>query len=219
MLEKVINSYLALDPEVLDKLSAFKGKVIKLEITGLKITGMGITGLGVGDSEEVAYKELYLFPSDTGIEVRVSHDAPADTVLRGTPVSLFKMGLVSNVANLLLKGEVDIRGDTRLGHQFKNLFSQMDIDWSEPLAGLVGDGLAYQLHQSGKKFEQWSKDTVKSVSTSCAEYLQEESRDVVTETELNIFNDAVDRLRDDVDRLQARVDLLLKSLPKNNKPQ
>jgi ubiquinone biosynthesis protein UbiJ len=127
------------------------------------------------------------------------------------------MGLVSNAASLLLKGEVEISGDTKLGHQFKNIFSSMDIDWSEPLAKIMGDGLAYQLTQSGKKFSNWGKDTVKSVSTSFSEYLQEESRDVITDTELDIFYQQVDQIRDDVDRLQAKITAIATS--HNNKPQ
>jgi ubiquinone biosynthesis accessory factor UbiJ len=192
ILESVINRYLALDPEMLGKLAEFSGKVIKLEMTGIN-------------------KTLYMLPNEAGIQVLAEYDGDADTVLRGTPISLFKMGLVSNAANLLLKGEIEISGDTRLGHRFKNVFSQMDIDWSEPLAGLVGDGLAYQLQQTGSKLGRWGKQTVKSVSTSFSEYLQEESRDVVTETELEIFNEDVDRLRNDVDRLQAKTDLIIGS--------
>jgi ubiquinone biosynthesis protein UbiJ len=187
ILESVINRYLALDPEMLDKLAAFNGKVIKLEVTGID-------------------KTLYMLPYDRGMQMLTEYEGAADTVLRGTPLSLFKMGLVSNAANLLLKGEIEISGDTRLGHQFKNVFSQMDIDWSEPLANLVGDGVAYQLQQAGSKLSRWGKESVQSVSTSFSEYLQEESRDVVTDTELDIFNQAVDRLREDVDRLQAKID-------------
>jgi ubiquinone biosynthesis protein UbiJ len=192
ILESVINRYLALDPEMLGKLAEFSGKVIKLEMTGIN-------------------KTLYMLPNEAGIQVLAEYDGDADTVLRGTPISLFKMGLVSNAANLLLKGEIEISGDTRLGHQFKNAFSQMDIDWSEPLAGLVGDGLAYQLQQTGSKLGRWGKQSVRSVSASFSEYLQEESRDVVTETELEIFNEDVDRLRNDVDRLQAKIDLIIGS--------
>lgn len=192
ILESVINRYLALDPEMLGKLAEFSGKVIKLEMTGIN-------------------KTLYMLPNEAGIQVLAEYDGDADTVLRGTPISLFKMGLVSNAANLLLKGEIEISGDTRLGHQFKNVFSQMDIDWSEPLAGLVGDGLAYQLQQTGSKLGRWGKQSVRSVSASFSEYLQEESRDVVTETELEIFNEDVDRLRNDVDRLQAKIDLIIGS--------
>jgi len=192
IIESVINRYLALDPEILGKLAEFNGKVIKLEMTGIN-------------------KTLYMLPNEGGIQVLAEYDGDADTVLRGTPISLFKMGLVSNAANLLLKGEVEITGDTRLGHQFKNVFSQMDIDWSEPLASLVGDGLAYQLQQTGSKLGRWGKQSVRSVSTSFSEYLQEESRDVVTETELEMFNEDVDRLRNDVDRLQAKIGLVIAS--------
>ncbi len=190
ILEAAINHYLALDPEMLDKLAQFNGRVIKMEITGIN-------------------KSLYMLPNGSGIQILNEYDGSADTVLRGSPVSLFKMGLVSNVANLLLKGEIEITGDTRLGHQFKNVFSQMDIDWSEPLANLLGDSLAYQIQQSGSKLALWGKESAKSVSTSFSEYLQEESRDVVTGTELNIFNEAVDQCRNDVDRLQARVNALI----------
>lgn len=197
ILESAINRYLTLDPEVLDKLAVFDGKVIKMEISGID-------------------KTYYLLPGETGIQVRDEYEGFVDTILRGSPLSLFKMGLVSDTASLLLKAEVEISGDTRLGHQFKNVLSQMDIDWSEPLAEIVGDGLAFQLQQSGKRFTQWGKDTVKSVSTSFSEYLQEESRDVVTETELNIFNDAVDQLRNDVDRLQAKINSLANSPTLNN---
>jgi ubiquinone biosynthesis protein UbiJ len=191
ILQSVINHYLALDPEMLDKLAVFNGKVIQLEITGINRT-------------------FYMFPSDRGIQIKTEHEGRVDTILSGTPASLFKMGLVSNTADLLLKGELEISGDTRLGHQFKNVFSQMEIDWSEPLANLLGDSFAYHFQQTGKSLGLWGKQIINSVSTSTSEYLQEESRDVVTETELEIFNHAVDQLRDDVDRLQAKIKLLSK---------
>ncbi len=191
ILETVINRYLALDPEMLDKLGQFSGKVIKLEITGIN-------------------KVFFIYPGDGGMQVTTEHEGHVDTVLRGSPASLLKMGLVSNAASLLLKGEVEIEGDTRLGHQFKNILSQMDIDWSEPLSSMFGDAAAYQIQQTGSSLGEWSKKTIASFSNSVSEYLQEESRDVVTETELEIFCEEVDRLRNDTDRLQARINLLTK---------
>jgi len=188
IIETAINRYLALDPEMLDKLAQFDGKVIKLVMTGID-------------------KIFYMLPNVSGIHVLTEYDGEPDTVLRGSPISLFKMGLVSNTASMLLKGEVEISGDTRLGHKFKNIFSQMEIDWSEPLANLVGDGLAYQIQQSANKFSRWKKQSVESISDSVSEYLQEESRDVVTDTELNIYDD-VDQLRNNVDRLQAKIKAL-----------
>lgn len=191
LLETVINRYLALDPEALQKMAAFSGRVIKLEITGIN-------------------RSLYMLPDDDGISVRLDmEDVEADTVLRGTPASLFRMGLASNVTNMLLRGEVEITGDTRLGHQFKNVFNRMDIDWSEPLAQVFGDAIAYQLVQTGKKLFGWAEQSADSVTRSVGEYLQEESRDVVSDTEINMFCRDVDALRDDVDRLEARMNRLL----------
>lgn len=195
VLETAISQYLALDPEMLGQLAQFSGKVIKLEVLGIN-------------------KALYLFPDTKGIQVRAEYEGDADTILRGTPIALFKMGLAPNAAELLLKGEVEISGDTRLGHRFKNVFAQMEVDWSEPLARLFGDSMAYQVQQTGIKLRRWGKESVRSLSMSVSEYLQEETRDVVTETELGMFNDAVDQLRNDVDRLQARVSLLLKTSPR-----
>jgi len=192
IVEAAINRYLALDPEMLDKLAQFNGKVIQMEIAGIN-------------------KLIYMLPDDTGIQVLSEYDGVVDTVIRGTPVSLFKMGMVSNAASLLLKGEIEITGDTRLGHQFKKVLSEMEIDWSEPLAELLGDSLAYSFQQTAAKFGRWGKQSVKSVSTSFSEYLQEESRDVVTDVELNIFNEAVDKIRNDVDRLQARINAVIET--------
>lgn len=197
VLEAAINRYLALDPEMLDKLAAFDGKVIKLEISSL---------MGGGHD-----KQLFLFPGASGIHISEQYDGEVDTVLRGTPLALFKMGLVSDTAELLLKGEVEISGDTRLGHEFKTTFAQMDIDWSQPLAELLGDTVAYPLQQGGQRIGRWGMDTLKSFASDLSEYLQEESRDVVTGTELEMFNHAVDVLRDDVERLQAKIELLQKS--------
>ena len=194
VLETAISQYLALDPEMLGQLAQFSGKVVKLEILDVN-------------------KELYLFPDGSGIQVRAEYEGHADTVLRGTPIALFKMSVVPNAANLLLKGEVEISGDTRLGHRFKNVFSQMEIDWSEPLARLFGDSIAYQIQQTGARLGRWGKNSIRSISLSVSEYLQEESRDVVTEAELEMFNDAVDQLRNDVDRLQARASQLPKTPP------
>lgn len=186
LLETVINRYLALDPEMLAKLAVLSGKVIKVELTGID-------------------KQFFIYPGAQGIEIQTESETKADTVLRGTPFSLFKMGVTPDAANLLLKGEVEITGDTRLGHQFKKALSEIDIDWSEPLAELFGDGLAYQIQQAGKKFFTWGKQSVQSVSLSASEYLQEESRDVVTKTELEIFNRHVDKIKNDVDRLEAKI--------------
>lgn len=197
IVEPVINRYLALDPEVLERLAVFEGRVIKLEITGL------------GGSDD--HRSLFLFPGKSGLQLSTEHEGDVDTTLRGSPLALFKMSVAGNTADLLLKGEVEISGDTRLGHRFKKVLSEMDIDWAEPLSQWLGDELAWRMTETGRRLGRWGRNTVRSLSMSVSEYLQEESRDVVTETELEMFNQAVDELRDDVDRLEAKIASLRKN--------
>jgi ubiquinone biosynthesis protein UbiJ len=55
------------------------------------------------------------------------------------------------------------------------------------------------------KFGKWSRSTVNNLGADIGEYLQEERRDVVSGAEIDVFSQQVDRLRDDVDRLEARI--------------
>lgn len=194
-LDAMINRYLLLDPEIAQKISAFEGRVIAIELQGIN-------------------KKFYLFPQgtlqDACIKLTEQYEGKPDTVLKGTPVALFKMGIASDVAPMMLKGEVEISGDMRLGREFKKLLAEMDVDWEENLASLIGDAPAHQLTRVAKQFTHWASKAKKSIATDISEYLQEESRDVVAGAELEMFYEDVDELRDDVDRLQARLDALKK---------
>ena len=50
----------------------------------------------------------------------------------------------------------------------------------------------------------------RNLAGSAAEFVTEESRDVVSKAELDAFHDDVDALRDDVERAAARVARLLR---------
>lgn len=195
MFSAIINRYLLLDPEMAQTIAAFEGKVIAVDMLGIE-------------------KTLYLFPQaekeKENIKVSDFYDGIPDTILRGTPVALFKMGMATDVAPMMLKGEVEITGDVRLGREFKKTLAEMDIDWEENLAALVGDAPAHQLTQVAKSFVSWASKSKEALASNVSEYLQEESRDVVAGSELEEFYEDVDSMRDDVDRLQARVEALKK---------
>lgn len=188
-LESAINRYLALDPEVAEKLAALEGKVIAVEITGLNRT-------------------LYFLPHQAGMDVTDYYEEQADTTLKGSPIALLKMSLSKDVAPLMLKGEVEIEGDVRLGRNFKKILSGMDIDWEEYIARMIGDAPAHHLANLTKKIFSWGRQASEDIAADVSEYLQEESRDVVSKAELEIFYEDVDTLRNRVDRFQARLNAL-----------
>lgn len=189
LLETALNKYLALDPEAPARLKAFDGKTIHIEINGLN-------------------KNLYLLINDNRIDVAQDHDADADTTISGSPAALFKLGVHRDTAPLFFAGEVEIRGDTRLGRKFKSLLADMEIDWEEHLSALIGDIAAHRVAGVFHQLRQWSKSATSNFADDVGEYLQEESRDVVTEAEMDVFNQLVDQLRDDTERLKARIDQL-----------
>ena len=70
---------------------------------------------------------------------------------------------------------------------------------------LVGDVAARQLGNFARAAAGWGEKSLSTLTQNISEYLQEESRDLVTRTEANEFLAAVDGLREAVDRLEARI--------------
>ncbi len=186
LFDSIINKALSLDPELINKLAAYQGRVIEIDIQGYN-------------------RKLYLLPHSDGMQVSSDYVGVVDTTLRGTPAALFKMALHKDVAPLMLRGEVEISGDLKLGRAFKKTLAEMQIDWEGHTASIVGDVPTHYIKQSLNSIVSWGKRASNSFKDDVSDYLQEESRDVVSAAELEGFYEDVDRLRDDVERLEARI--------------
>ncbi|MDQ1362339.1 MAG: ubiquinone biosynthesis accessory factor UbiJ, partial [Pseudomonadota bacterium] len=116
--------------------------------------------------------------------------------------------LAEDSASVLFGGEIRISGDTRLGHQFKKVLQQLNIDWEEHLSRYLGDMAAHQLGNAARDFAKWMRRSNQSMHLNAGEYLQEESRMVVGKAEIDRFAREVDELRDAVDRIEARISRL-----------
>ncbi len=189
LVASALNNYLALDPEAPEKLTAFDGKVICIDIKGPNRT-------------------IYLLINGNRISVVKTFDAEPDATIIGSPAALFRLGVHRDSAPLFFAGEVEIRGDTRLGRQFKSLLAEMEIDWEEHLSRFVGDIAAHRIAGLFNGLRKWSNTAADNFADDVGEYLQEESRDVVSGAEMGIFYQQVDKLRDDTERLKARIDRL-----------
>ena len=184
-LEITLNRYLALDPETLSRLAGMTGKLIAVELRGVGIT-------------------LYMAPHSGGIQLLREFDGSADAVISGTPMALARVG-IGEERSLLFAGEVEIRGDVTLGQRFESVLRELDIDWEEQLSHLVGDAAAHQVGNLVRDALQWGAKSVDTLGRDLTEYLQEESRQLPQRDEVNKFLAAVDVLRNDVERLEARV--------------
>jgi ubiquinone biosynthesis protein UbiJ len=108
-------------------------------------------------------------------------------------------------------GSLDLTGDAATAQAFQQLLTHAKPDVEEELSGVIGDAAAHTLGEFARGIERWARETRSIMGDNIREYLQEESRDVPSRYEVERFSKDVNVLRDDVDRLAARIDRLAES--------
>lgn len=189
-LEQAINRLIELDPYTARRLARFHGRVVAIEVTGLGLT-------------------LYFVPAHDGhLQLLGSLEGEPDCTLSGTPLDLMRSGDSSQGAAQLFAGRVTISGDTELAHRFGEALAGLDIDWEEQLAQLVGDVAAHEIGHRVRKGARWARQSGQLLGQDLGEYLTEEARLLPTRYEVEEFLSQVDQLRDDSERLAARIQRL-----------
>jgi len=194
-LEKALNQCLQLDPETLKQVTALEGNVIALEIQGIG-------------------QRIFLVPTADGLRVQSIFEGEPEVTIKGGPFSLARLGLSSNPTAVFGDG-VEMEGDAHLGRKIQHILNSLDLDWEEQLSKLTGDVIAHQVGTTMRNILGWGEKASETFGRDISEYFQEESRDLVVKTELKQFLDAVDELRMDSDRLEARVKRLHDQLKGN----
>ncbi len=192
-METVLNCYLRLDPQALSRLAELDGAVIAIEPEGLDLT-------------------LFLFPNAHGIKITDTHEGEPTVWIRGTPVALAQQwrGVPASATDLTVEGNATI------GWEFQTILTRIDIDWEELLSQLIGDPAAYQLGHHWRRFLGWSARTGDILLHNGGEYLQQELRVLPPRYIVERFLGEVDKLREDTDRLTARIKRLQGQLAPNH---
>ncbi len=127
-----------------------------------------------------------------------------DVLLSGSLLTLVRLAARSDVG-ALRDGSLEMTGDVLLAEKFQQLLQFAKPDVEEELSGLVGDAAAHQLGEFARSVGRWGVQARDTMTGNIREYLQEESRDLPSRYEVDRFTADVDALRDDVDRLAARI--------------
>lgn len=185
-LEDLLNRGVAASTEAAALCSRLAGRCVRLDLEGLP-----------GSLEFAVDEEgsLRVMPGGT--------DEP-DCVIRALPIGLLRAG-VTGRADGLAAGGADVRGDPVVAQDFQQLLKLARPDWEEELSRLVGDVAAHQLGSVARGLAGWGMRAADTLALDAGEFLTEESRQVPTRYELEEFLDSVDAMRDDVDRLEARM--------------
>lgn len=194
-LEAALNRALALDPDTRAALAPLTGRRIAL---ALEAPALALQIRVDGD-------QLRVGPVDA--------QAEPDLAVRSTLGGL--LGQLPGLMGGALRGDqaapvgrVRVSGDAELARRLQTLATRFDPDWQQPFAAVFGDVLGVQIASALRTALRQLQDAGGELARNAAEFVTEESRDVVPRAELDAFHDDVDTLRDDVERLAARVQRL-----------
>ena len=133
--------------------------------------------------------------------------APADATLAGGPLALLALAGADAEARVQ-RGDVVISGDAEVARQFRELATLLRPDLEEELSLLVGDVPAHQLGRLARAGSSWGRRAAATTLENLAEYLGHERADLVPRNEGEQFLRGVEALREAVDRVAARLELL-----------
>ena len=162
-----------------------------------------------GKSVAIVVRDIVrLRVASDGLTLAVTSDAlGADASIEGGPLGLAALGGEQAQA-VLQRGEVTISGDAELAQKFRELAALLTPDVEEELSLLTGDVAAHRLGNLARGGQRWARRAAHTTLANLAEYLAHERRDLVSRNEGEQFLRGVDALRENVDRLQARLELL-----------
>lgn len=104
--------------------------------------------------------------------------------------------------------EVSVNGDADFAADIAYLAKNLRWEVEEDLSRVVGDIAAHRIVNTGAAFNRWGKKTTSKITSSLAEYWTEEQPLLARSARVERFVADVDSLRDDVARLEKRIDKL-----------
>lgn len=186
-LEAALNRALALDPDTRDALKPLAGRRITLAVEApplaleIRVDGDSLRVGPVNASEE------------------------PDLAVRSTLGGLLSQLPFLHRDDAAPVGRVRVSGDAELARRLQTLAGRFDPDWQQPFVAVFGDVIGVQVANAMRSALRQARRAAGNLAESAAEYVTEESRDVVGRAELNAFHDDVDAIRDDVERIAARI--------------
>ena len=189
--EQLLNRVISMDEVTQQRLAELHGRRIAIEFKEWNLT--------------------LLFVPDAQGRLQLSTDDidAADATIRATPFDFAETMRMERKEDQVFKGKITLDGDTRLAQRFSDILAMLEIDWEEQLSKLTGDVAAHQLGGMLRGFQRWAKRNQRVMRDNLGEYLTEEKQLLPTAFEVAEWRAEVDLLRDDVDRLAARVVRLL----------
>lgn len=187
--EHGINRVLRLDSTALPRLERLSGKVIAVDCRNPSL-------------------QLFILPSDDGLLLASRWEVEADCTLRAPAASLLRLALSQDKSAVLHGPDVELDGDSSVLLELVGILQDLELDWEYELSRWLGPVATTVLGDHLRSSARWSKDSLTNLSQSLADYLNEESRTLVGKHEAEARFAELDRIKLDLERLEARFERL-----------
>jgi ubiquinone biosynthesis protein UbiJ len=198
-LETALDRLVDLDPDTRTALRSLDGRAILLDFRPMP---------------------LAMRISVAGDRLRIGPQFEGESALRvaASPAALLGLALARGREGAVTPGRVEIAGDAELARRLERIASRFAPDFDEAFARVFGDVPGFQIARAVRRSLGFVRKSAESLARDTAEFLTEESRDLVARPELDAFLDDVDALRERADRLDARVRRLAASAKETGNP-
>ncbi len=150
------------------------------------------------------FPDLRFKITDEGLLDRARAEAASALVVKLTPGALPFLLARDETA----RKQVEIEGSADLASTVDYLFRNLTWDVEEDLSRVFGDIAAHRLAGGGRAFAAWQREAALRLAENLAEYWTEEQPLLARPADVENFCRNVDTLRDDVARLEKRIQQL-----------
>lgn len=141
---------------------------------------------------------------ETGELARAPAGATPDVTISATPGVLLRLAALDESA----WNAAQVSGDVQFAAAIDYVRRNLEWDYEEDLSRIFGDVAAHRMAAAARELDRWGRATALNIGHAFAEYATHESPTLASRRAIEEFNRDVDALRDDVERLEKRLELL-----------
>jgi len=156
--------------------------------------------------------QLKMQVAEDGFYLYRHSEEPADAWILASAQDYLKMATSKNASQVLFGPNVSVGGNTHLLELLQELIAGLSLDAQELVVRIAGPLPLASIQASFSQLLRFGQHFSGSVSEDIKSYLDDETGVLPGKHSWHVAEDALHELRLDVDRLEARVNLLEKQL-------
>ena len=188
-LEALLNGVLKMDAASGARLAALEGKTLAVQSTQPALA-------------------LYISIRNRQLRLSPLFEGGATATLRGPASGLLQLLLQAETPASLAPFGVDLQGSTGFMQDLQLLLRDLDFDWEFHLSRIIGDLPVAAMAKGMETAVALTQQTLAAARTNLSEYLNYESDLFPERSTVKQFEAALLDLSQQLDRIEARIDLL-----------